>query len=524
MKASARILRSERVRAAAASAVVVLVALAACAPQRYQPRPVELSFALPDGAQALDTGFEQQHGTMPNTGAATDAQPNSAVAGPLLLDVVIDSVVSRYPPYLSTLLERDLASGRLTQAMGAFDTTLGAKVGGQIQGFYQSTLGQSLLEQPLATGDTLYGGYRISDGNLPDYNKDRTQDSGELVFGGRVPLLRDRAMDRRRTGVRQAEIDVMLADPTIARARIDYVRAATRTYFTWIAAGQRIQVARELLRLATDRVDALQRAVAREFLAPIDITDNERLIAQRRVFVVNAERQFQQVALEISLFLRDANDAPLVPGPERLPTELPPPIALPNALEADIATAMRQRPELRRFQLLIDRARTDLELAENQTLPSLDFVVEAARSLSNGPYNDREDLELWIGGELKLPLQRRDALGRREQAIARLSQVLIEERFARERIVNDIADARSATRAALDQIGSTQRNVQLARELVTAEERALERGRSDLLRIQLREVQLADAQVLELDAQLAYRRAQADLRAALAHDAAEHAR
>ena len=101
---------------------------------------------------------------------------------------------------------------------------------------------------------------------------------------------------------------------------------------------------------------------------------------------------------------------------------------------------------------------------------------------------------------------------------------MIEERFARERIVNDIADARSATRAALDQIGSTQRNVQLARELVTAEERALERGRSDLLRIQLREVQLADAQVLELDAQLAYRRAQADLRAALAHDAAEHAR
>jgi hypothetical protein len=33
-------------------------------------------------------------------------------------------------------------------------------------------------------------------------------------------------------------------------------------------------------------------------------------------------------------------------------------------------------------------------------------------------------------------------------------------------------------------------------------------------------VQLADAQVLELDAHLAYRRARADLRAAIGHDAA----
>ncbi|MEQ1633290.1 MAG: TolC family protein, partial [Planctomycetota bacterium] len=363
-----------------------LAVLAACAPKRYQPRPVELSFALPEGAVALDTGFEQTPGSVAPTGSVTDAQPEPSVLGPLQLDVVLDSVIRRYPPYLSTLLERDLASGRLTQAMGAFDATLGAKVGGQVQGYYESTLGQSLLEQPLATGDTIYGGYRISDGNLPDYDKNRTQDSGELVFGGRVPLLRDRSMDTRRTGVRQAEIDVMLADPTIARARIDYVRAATRTYFTWIAAGKRLVVAGELLRLATDRVESLQRGVDRQFLAPIDIADNERLIAQRRVFVQNAERQFQQVALELSLFLRDADDAPLVPGKERLPTDVPEPTRLQDALDADVATAMRQRPELRRFQLLVDRARTELELAENQTLPSLDLVVEAARSLSNGPY------------------------------------------------------------------------------------------------------------------------------------------
>jgi outer membrane protein TolC len=267
-------------------------------------------------------------------------------------------------------------------------------------------------------------------------------------------------------------------------------------------------------------VDALRRGVERQFFAPIDIADNERLIAQRRVFVINAERQFQQVALEMSLFLRDTTDQPIVANTERLPTALPEPEALAGELRDDASTAIRQRPELRRFQLVIDRARTDLELAENQTLPNLDLVVEAARSLSDGPYTDREDMELFIGGELKLPIQRRDALGRREQAIARVAQALIDEKFARERIVNDVTDARSAVRAAFEQISNARRNVELARELVAAEQRSFELGRSDLLRIQLREVQLADAQVLELDAYLAYRRARADLRAAIGHDAA----
>ena len=50
-------------------------------------------------------------------------------------------------------------------------------------------------------------------------------------------------------------------------------------------------------------------------------------------------------------------------------------------------------------------------------------------------------------------IQRRDALGRREQAIARVAQALIDEKFARERIVNEVTDARSAVRAAFEANG-----------------------------------------------------------------------
>ena len=481
----------------------------------YRPGPFDASFRAPVGS-ALRSVPPAEPAVQPSAAPQPD--------GPLPLATVLESVTSRYPPYLSALLERDLASGRLLSAMGNFDTTLGAKLGGNVQGYYEATAAETLLEQPLATGDTLYGGYRFSNGFLPDYDKGRTQDGGELFVGGRIPLLRNRSIDRRRAAVRQAEIDVHLADPTIARARIDFVRAAGRAYHAWVAAGQRLAVARELLQLAEARVAGLQRGVERQFVAPIDVTDNRRLIAQRRVLTVRAERQLQQAALDVSLFLRDADDAPIVPDARRLPPQDPATVPPDEAtLQRDTELAILQRPELRRLQLQLDRAETDRDLAKNATLPDLDFVVEATRAASDHPYGDQTRDQLFLGGELKFPLRRRDAKGRVEQAEVQMSRLRIEERFTRDRVVNEIADVRSALQAAHQQIAATRQSVDLAREMVTAEQRTFELGRSDLLRVQQRELQLAEARTLEVDALLEYHRSVADYRAVLGSDGASAA-
>lgn len=436
------------------------------------------------------------------------------------LDEVLASVTSRYPPYLSALLERDLAAGRLQSAQGGFDPNLSAKVGGKVQGYYDDvTTFQGLLEQPLTTGDTIYGGYRVSEGVLPDYDKNRTQEGGELLLGARLPLLRDRSIDRRRAGLRQAELDLAIAEPVIERARIDFVRAAGRAYYQWVAAGLRVVVAEDLLTLAKRRSADLQRAVQSQLLAPIDVVDNNRLLAQRAVFVARAERQLQQAALELSLFLRGPDDAPIVPESKRLP----PGFALPQIRDLDaaqeLALASQWRPELRRLDLQRQRAETDLALADNQAWPNVDLIVEATRALGDDPYRDLDRNGLFVGGELKFPVRRREALGRAEQARAQLSRLQLEQRWAYERIANELADARSALGQARAQLQEAERSVALAGEVVAAEERALLLGRSNLLQVQLREAQLADARLLAVDAQLEYCRAHVDYRAALGRDA-----
>lgn len=511
----------------AASLLLMACTVAPYEPGTIDPELLQFPRAAPPTTTSASGGAGQgtpsagadSGGSAPVAAEDVAATPVPPPSGPLELAAVLRAVGDRYPPYLSALLERDLASGRLTQALGGFDANLTAKLGSQLQGYYEATTLQTLLEQPLTTGDTIYGGYRISDGLLPAYDKDRTQDDGQFVLGGRVPLLRDRGFDRRRASVKQARVDQQIAEPVIQRARIDFVRAASRAYWSWVAAGQRVAVAEELLQLAVLRVEGLQRAVERNFLAPIDVVDNERLIAQRRLFVVRAERQLQQAALELSLYWRDPSDAPIVPERTNLPPSPPLPIATSSTVSTDTTAALQQRPELRRLRFLADRSEVELALAENQALPNLDLVVEATHSPADSPYGDIDRSGLFVGGELKWPLWRREALGRVEQVRTQLTRLQLESRFARDRIVNEIADAHSALTAAIGQLDNSRENREKAGQMVDAERRAFELGRSDLLRVQLREAQLADARIGEVEAQLAGWLAAVDLRAALGVDA-----
>ena len=149
---------------------------------------------------------------------------------------------------------------------------------------------------------------------------------------------------------------------------------------------------------------------------------------------------------------------------------------------------------------------------------NLDLIVEGTRSIGDGPYSDRRDHGLFVGGKLSFPVQRRRATGKLAIAEAKLAKLALEQRFLEERVTNEMLDIRSALENAAEQLTATERNFELAKQLVDAEVRSFELGRSDLLRVQLREAQLADARVLSIDARLAYESALADYDAMLGNN------
>lgn len=457
----------------------------------------------------------------PKAAPAIQGSPASK-GGPLALDEVLSAVERHYPLLRAVELERATTGGRLLTTLGAFDHNLSATAEGQGPATYEnfrSTLGVS---RGLPTGGLgVFAGYRTGYGEFPTYNLgQKTAEGGEFRAGVSVPLLRDRAIDRPRAAVRQAGIDVALAEPTIERQRLDFRRAAARSYWNWVATGHRLRVADTLLKLAVDRDEQLKARVAAGPAANIERVDNQQNIALRNGVRVQAERAFQQAGIDLSLFLRDDAGNPTLAATDRLPS-FPALSPVDTAtFEPALQTAFELRPEPRRLRLLRDKAAVDLALAENQVLPTLNAVVAGSQDVGYGKSSlsgpnglDRSSLN--AGLAFALPVERRDALGRVATARAQLAQLDFQLRNAEDVVRADVQDTFSALERAHEFAKQAKARVELARVVAAAEREQLRLGRSDVLRVTLREQAAFEADIVEISAQQDYFRALADYLAAL---------
>ncbi|MFM8273031.1 MAG: TolC family protein, partial [Gemmata sp.] len=443
-----------------------------------------------------------------------------SAGGPLALDEVLDSVERHYPMLRAVEQERAIAGGRLVSAMGAFDLNLIGGVDGQ-GGTYDNFRGGAGVSQGLPVGGLgLFAGYRNGFGDFPTYNLgQKTADSGEFRAGVSVPLLRDRAIDRPRANVQQARIDVAIAEPVIERQRLDFRRAAARTYWNWVAAGQRLSVTENLVKLAAERDEQLKARVEAGPAANIERVDNQQNIALRNGVLVQAQRGFQQATIDLSLFLRDATGAPTLAGADRLrrfPEVRP---VDPRTFDEALRTAFELRPEPRRLRLQREKVAVEHRLAVNQSLPGLNATVAAAqdagpgKSSLSGP-NGLDRSSVAGGLALQLPVQRRDARGREMQALAQIAQLDQQIRNTEDVVRADVQDTFSALERAYEFYQQSRKRVELARTVARAEREQLRLGRSDVLRVTLREQAAFDAEIVEIGAQQDYFRAVADFLAA----------
>jgi len=450
---------------------------------------------------------------------------------PLRLEQVLTSVEEHYPLLEAARAELERARGARRAAAGSFDTRVVAEGDWRPTGFYDSTTGDAKVEQPTRfLGAKLYGGYRIGRGDYPSYEGGRQTDRGGEFRGGlELPLLRGSAIDPERAELRGAELDVRRAEPEIALQRIGFLREATLAYWDWVATGLAVEVARQLLGVAEQRQEQLDRRVARGVVPRIDLVDNERLIVDRRIRLRGAERDAEQAAIALSLFLRDAAGEPVIVPPSRLPDDFPAEMAPGQMqLERDLQRAAEEHPLLQSLGLRREKREVELRLARNDRLPEMDLQLEGSRdrgdsvaglsSVGSLSAEARDQTEVKALLRFELPLQQREARGRAQVAEAELRRLTSRLRFARERIQADIRKAMAGLRAAYAQAAAARENLELARRLEAAEERKLRLGTSNLIDLNIRELQAADAAVELIETQASYFRALAEYRAAVAVD------
>ncbi len=460
----------------------------------------------------------------PSTGPLPPPADSEPEAGPLLLPDVVASVRDAYPLLLATVIERQVASGKQLAAWGEFD--LGLKVYGIAapEGFYETYQNGFALEQPLFNGGYLYGGYKYGDGNFQPWFKEReTNEGGEFASGIGLPLLKDRAIDKRRAAVFQTELARQAVEPVVRAQLIEFVRAASQVYWSWVAAGQSVEAQRELLRNAQSRVTQIQARVLAGDLEQIARINNEQLIASRETKVIEAERKLQEAAIKLSLFLRDPQGEPIVPESERLPPTFPDDGFAPEPLDAAISLAINASPQLAELDLITAQAEVDLRSAENLLLPKLDARLLASKDVGapTSSTRDKTPFEFEAGLYGEVPWQRREARGKLEAAQAKLSQISAKRQFTVNKIAAAVRDAESALQAARGRIDRAGTNLRLARETLELGRVKFDAGDITLIELNIYEQSVTDAQLLLIAAQADYFSALANYRAALALDPTE---
>lgn len=411
---------------------------------------------------------------------------------------VITSLKTTYPPYLALLMEQDLADAKVRQAIGGFDSTITAKAELRPKNYYDGSNYEAMIERPFEQiGGSLYGGYRYSNGFLPSYKRHlRTGEAGEAVLGFQLPLLRGFRFNDRLAKLSQAKVDQELAKPSIALQYLDMLKAGRLAYYHWMIKGYALMNAQKLLTIAKERQNSFTVEVEQGARPKIILIDNERVLIQRTLAVNEALVAFENATLTLSLFYREGEaHTPVRVSFSQLPSTLPLfPLISDTVRQKDLERALNSHPSLHRLALFKKRTEIDLKLARNNMKPDLSLGAELNQGIDDEPQKDIENTELTALLKFTLPLGQNEARGREEEALAQLTQLQTETRFAREVVQTDIELIHNSLKNDYQAYLLATRHEQLSEQMLEAETKMFDLGASDLLQLQLREQSYLDAQ------------------------------
>lgn len=495
-------------------------------PDSIQPVSAEIPTTASDEQSTADSAKSTGQPTLPPEpdtlpAASQLSQRPVGIPSKVALDDVIESIYRSYPMLRSAMYSRNIAAGEQLSASGQFDLKLKASSENGPVGFYQTYRHAVGMSQPTWGGGEIFAGYRVGRGTFqPWYLERQTNDGGEFKAGASIPLLRNVEIDERRAAVWRANYGRQLVEPDIQAQLIGFVQEGSYAYWEWVAASRRYEIARNMLRLAEERMQRIRRQVEEGFLDPPELIDNQRLVADRRAKLADADRKRRQTANKLSLYYRDAAGQPLS-IPIDLAPKFPDPVRIaPEQLQSNLTSALQSRPELLYLDLTRRQLEVDYAAAENDLLPNLDAVVTGSQDmgLPTSKKGDKSPFELEAGIFADVPLQRRKARGKLDALEGKFVQLNAKRQLTSDKIVIEVNNAFVGLEAAYERVLETRKAVELATDLARREVRNEELGLSDMLKVALREQYAVESAEKEVDALLLYFQAQADYRAALALD------
>jgi outer membrane protein TolC len=426
---------------------------------------------------------------------------------------VVESSLKHYPQVIEALYKVDQREGDLQESQGAFDTRLSGGVDNKTLGFYDGDYYTGQIEKAFPfLNSKVYGGYRNSFGSFPVYEgKYDSSTDGQAFAGVSLSLLRNSMIDINRYKVWQREQDKVQSEVDLERVKISVQTLALQAYWTWFVKGYELQVYKEILDLAQQRMSQIERRIKVGDMAQIFRAENNQYIRRRQALVVQGKLEFERASYYLSLFYRDDQGQMISLKQANLPPISKEELKKIPTFEDVLVEAEKNNLDLKTLESRAKQAEVEIQMGRNEILPRVDVSFEYGQNRGVGLNRLSED-EGRVMLNIEVPIEYNRGLGRRRSGRSQLAQIETRQNLVKDQIRTE-AQALSVKLNSFAEIFTvTKDEVDLARTLAQAELRKFTRGASDLILVNIREEKLAEAQINNLASLLRYHLTDAEIR------------
>lgn len=432
-------------------------------------------------------------------------------------DSFIQTVDKYYPKLLSADAERLIAGAKRLEKAGAFDPVLSTVHEYQrVQDIVNPGKAKDAIHNEgrvdllTRSGIKVFTQFRLNpnDTKTPFIPTGR---AGEYSAGFSVPLLRGLKINEKVAAEQQAKLGEPLAAQVFGGTRLEVLLKAAATYFDWVGAKARVDIASDLLKIAEARVGQIKMRVQSGDSPALDVAESEQEIQRRQATLVKTQREFQKAALLLSVFFWDENGNPkALPKISEVPALVPEPSQLADSVWMEgRKQAIAGRPELKKIELERQQTKIAVRLAQNMILPVMDAYY------SQGADTGLQGIGSVMRGGMVIsaPLRQRSARGQLQAAQLKLRKLDYDEKTERLRIQAEVDDTVSAANTSFERFEATLVEVKKAKEVETGERLRFSAGDSTLFLVNQRERTTAEAQMRLVEAHVDYLQALAAFKA-----------
>src|SRR5215831_12484575 len=308
----------------------------------------------------------------------------------LSVDDAVQRAIERNPDLAIVRLDTEVEAARVGETRGAyapvFSSTLGRSrnvtpptnyllgdTGVDVKDWFSTTGVRQRLPWGAGTWSISWDAARTTTNSLISSVDPTLQSGVELAFS--QPLLKDRKIDATRQQYIITTRNHQNAELRLRESAVQTVASVKRAYWSLKASLANVDVQQRSLELAQELARQNRIRVGAGQIPPLDLTQAEVEVAQRRENLIQARTQAEDAEDHLRRLIMDPADASF--WAVRLdPVDEPPdPVSSPDA-DVAVAKALDGRYDLARASHDLENAKTNVDFLGNQRLP--DVRLEAS--------------------------------------------------------------------------------------------------------------------------------------------------